>query len=138
MSNWLFLEAARVTGPSKRVPDPSYCTTSEDGFNGMFRFGHNGDGLNGEVVRCIASDGGGWEHVSVTVEDSRRPPPWGVMCRVKDLFWADTEWVVQFHPPKSEHVNNHPGCMHLWRCTDAGKRQPTPPWQFVGVKKGRL
>lgn len=48
----------------------------------------------------------GWEHVSVSTR--RRVPNWTEMCFVKDLFWAPEECVVQFHPPKSEYVNNHP------------------------------
>jgi hypothetical protein len=55
------------------------------------------------------------------------------MCAVKDLFWNDEDVVVQFHPAKSTYVNNHPGCLHLWRCTD-GREFPTPPEILVGIK----
>jgi hypothetical protein len=37
------------------------------------------------------------------------------MCEIKELFWSDEETVVQFHPRKSEYVNLHQGCLHLWR-----------------------
>ena len=37
------------------------------------------------------------------------------MAFVKDLFWAETETVVQLHPPASRYVNQHPYCLHLWR-----------------------
>src|SRR5215218_9591845 len=47
----------------------------------------------------------GWEHVSVSTP--YRTPTWEEMCRVKELFWDDTETVVQFHPPKASYVNNH-------------------------------
>jgi hypothetical protein len=73
----------------------------------------------------------GWEHVSVSTQ--RRIPNWLEMCFVKDLFWGDNECVVQFHPPKSEHVNNHPFCLHLWRPTDGVF--PTPPPILVGFKE---
>lgn len=72
----------------------------------------------------------GWEHVSVSIgggKDSKtaQPPSWEEMCFVKDLFWLPEEWVVQYHPAKSDHINNHPGVLHLWRPVDG--KFPTPP-----------
>ena len=64
-------------------------------------------------LRCIVSDGEGWEHVSVSCYD--RCPTWEEMAHVKNLFWDDDDFVVQMHPPKSDYVNNHPYCLHLWR-----------------------
>jgi hypothetical protein len=55
----------------------------------------------------------GWEHVSVSCE--KRCPNWIEMCFVKDLFWAPEECAIQFHPPKSEYVNCHPYCLHIWK-----------------------
>ena len=54
-----------------------------------------------------------WEHVSVSHRG--RCPSWEEMRDVKDLFWAEDECVVQFHPPKSEYVNIHPYVLHLWK-----------------------
>jgi hypothetical protein len=73
----------------------------------------------------------GWEHVSVSTQG--RPPNWEEMCFVKDLFWGDQECVVQFHPPKSEYVNCHPYCLHLWRMI--GGAFPMPPSLLVGPKR---
>jgi hypothetical protein len=72
----------------------------------------------------------GWEHVSVSTR--RRCPNWQEMCFVKDLFWDAEECVMQLHPPKSQWVNNHPYCLHLWR----PKRHeiPRPPAGMVGIK----
>jgi hypothetical protein len=42
-------------------------------------------------------------------------PSWNIMCRVKELFWGDDEWAVQYHPPKAEYVNDHPYVLHLWQ-----------------------
>jgi hypothetical protein len=72
----------------------------------------------------------GWEHVSVSTP--RRPPNWAEMSFVKDLFWSENECVIQFHPPKSEYVNNHPFCLHLWRPVDDHVR--LPPSILVGRK----
>lgn len=44
--------------------------------------------------------------------------------------YADEECVVQYHPPKSEYVNFHPYCLHLWR--KVGENFETPPKHFVG------
>ena len=42
---------------------------------------------------------------------------------------AQDECVVQFHPPKSEYVNLHPYCLHLWK--KIGGTFETPPKIFV-------
>lgn len=78
----------------------------------------------------ICSDGEGWEHVSVSTPV--RCPTWEEMCRIKALFWDDHDCVVQFHPPKVEHVNNHSYCLHLWR--QVGCDFETPPAWMVGYK----
>lgn len=80
-------------------------------------------------MRFIASWGGGWEHVSVS--GARSCPPWEAMCFVKDLFWKPEEEVMQLHPPKSQYINNHPYCLHLWRPIAAVI--PLPPKIMVGV-----
>jgi hypothetical protein len=134
MSNFDFLNIHRL-----RVGQ--FGTSETDGFNGAFRFN-----LPGEVrpVHIIASDGEGWQHVSVSFgPDSKKCPSWEVMCAVKDLFWEPEDVVIQIHPRKSEYVTYHPGCLHLWRCTD-GREQPTPPSIMVGpmnekpTKKGNI
>ncbi len=67
-------------------------------------------------LKVIASDGMGWEHVSVSL--TTRCPTWEEMCFIKDLFWGAEACVIQFHPPESEYVNNHSFCLHLWRPTE--------------------
>lgn len=77
-------------------------------------------------LAMMASDGHGWEHVSVSIFGNDRCPKWEEMCAVKDLFWDDEDTVVQFHPPKSEYVNFHGGTLHLWRPTDGKILRPNP------------
>lgn len=79
------------------------------------------------AVVIIASWGGGWEHVSVSLK--KRCPTWEEMCMIKDIFWGDDECVVQFHPTKSEYVNAHPYCLHLWK--KIGVDFETPPKHFI-------
>ena len=79
----------------------------------------------------IWSWGGGWEHVSVC-PFSGANPTWDDMCFIKDMFFDDEDWVVQFHPAKSEYVNNMPNCLHLWK--PLGQAMPVPPSIFTGLK----
>lgn len=76
----------------------------------------------------IASDGHGWEHVSVSHRS--RVPSWEEMCKIKALFWDAEDVVMQLHPRASEYVNNHAFCLHLWR--PATGDIPTPPAWMVG------
>lgn len=86
--------------------------------------------LGGVRFRAIASDGMGWEHVSVSRPD--RIPSWDEMCWIKSLFWDDGDCVVQYHPPRAEWVNNHSRCLHMWR--PVGVELPRPPQILVGVQ----
>ena len=44
---------------------------------------------------------------------------------IRDMFFGEDERVMQFHPPKSEYINNHPYCLHLWKPVDT--EIPHPP-----------
>lgn len=79
----------------------------------------------------IASDGLGWEHVSVHAEQDgkTRTPHWDEMCFIKDVFWDGEDVVMQLHPRRSTYVNVHPNSLHLWRPLQA--EIPTPPLKLV-------
>lgn len=81
------------------------------------------------LLQVIVSDRRGWEHVSVTYRKKKRIPTWEDMCFVKDLFWEKSEWVVQYHPPGVDYVNNHEYVLHLWR--PVGITLPVPPKEMV-------
>ena len=83
-------------------------------------------------ARVAWSDGGGWDHVSVSW--TNRCPTWEEMCKVKKLFFYPEEACVEFHPAESEYVNMHPYCLHIWRAQD--QIMPTPPSWMVGAKNG--
>ena len=72
-------------------------------------------------------NGMGWEHVSVSPGSAQRKccPTWDEMCAIKDMFFSEDERVMQFHPPKSEYINNYPYCLHLWKPIDT--EIPHPP-----------
>lgn len=44
--------------------------------------------VNGRSFFCIASDGGGWDHVSIHPKNQKRCPSWDEMCAIKDMFLA--------------------------------------------------
>ncbi len=81
----------------------------------------------------VWSFGGGWDHVSVSFAD--RCPTWDEMCRVKDVFFSEDEYCVEYHPAKSEYVNQHPYCLHIWK--PQNENMPSPPAWMVGIKKGQ-
>lgn len=113
-----------------RIRDGWMGSTPAMGAYGAF-FVH---GPCGEELKIVASGGEealseGWEHVSVSTR--RRPPNWQEMCFVKALFWEPEETVIQFHPPESSYVNNHPHCLHLWK---PPFDVPMPPTILVGIK----
>jgi len=133
MSDWIFLNKHRVRVITPTIPE-MYLSDDNYGFNGMFRIPHEGS-----IIRCIASDGidspgpeWKWQHVSVSIEYDKQPPRWKIMCYIKELFWEPEDWVVQFHPAKSEYVNFHQACLHLWR--PLVEKLPTPLAIMVGPK----
>lgn len=81
-------------------------------------------------LNIIASQDMGWEHVSVSTPS--KIPTWEMMCFIKNMFWDETDCVMQLHPPKSDYINNHPNCLHLWRPIE--QEIPTPPSIMVGIK----
>ncbi len=86
----------------------------------------------GVKLFAIASDGLGWDHVSVSPFDEKRTPTWEEMNWIKDLFWGEEESVIQYHPPKSKYINNYPYVLHLWKPQD--QDIPLPPVALVGIQ----
>lgn len=88
---------------------------------------------NKRYASVIWSIGAGWDHVSISPFNKRAIPTWDEMCRLKDIFFHEEETVVQYHPPKSDYVNNLPNCLHLWR--PQIEKMPRPPAILVGIKQ---
>ena len=123
-----------------KVPEQYRLTNKRHAMHSDKSYGNNGVFIiplsNVSTAYCICSDGEGWEHVSVHIDDKRlksqRTPTWAEMCKIKDMFWNDDETVIQYHPPKSEYVNNHKHCLHLWK--PIGVEIPLPATNLVGIK----
>lgn len=109
---------------------PLYGSDDSEGNNGAFQVPSR-DGRRALFI--VASDGAGWEHVSVHAHDRKRDrdetPTWDDMCRVKALFWDPEDAVMQLHPPRSQYVNCHPHTLHLWR--PVAREIPVPPRVLV-------
>jgi len=98
-----------------------------DGGSGVFTKGPQ------KGMTVIWSYGGGWEHISIN--GKTRMPSWEEMCELKDMFFKDTECCVQYHPPKSEYVNNLKYCLHIWKpIAQFNGILPIPPSIMVGIK----
>lgn len=110
MKNLMMLEKYRV--------ELYGINTTGDSGNGAFKIP-----IDGKTFGVIASDGGGWDHVSVSHRN--RIPTWEEMCKVKELFFEDDEVAMQLHPAKKDYINIHPNCLHLWR--PQNQDIPLPP-----------
>lgn len=134
-------EKYRLRNHPKLGSDSSY------GNNGFFVIPHHR--IANHFYNCQVSDGMGWQHVSITLSKEEifrvsrgiskkklvtveRCPTWEEMSVVKEMFWNDYETVMQLHPPKSEYVNQHPYCLHLWKPDNI--EIPLPDSLMVGIK----
>jgi hypothetical protein len=89
-----------------RIRSAALGSTDQIGNNGAFTIP-----FESFILHVVASEGMGWEHVSVSL--SHRIPNWREMCFIKNLFWDEEDMVIQYHPKKSEYVNRHDNCLHL-------------------------
>ena len=81
---------------------------------GLIAFGGSYfDRINNKWLNFIFSYQMGWEHLSVSMPS--KTPSWDQMCMMKEIFWDDEEEAFEYHPKKSEYVNIHPHCLHIWR-----------------------
>lgn len=75
----------------------------------------------------------GWEHVAVSPQPQRgKVPEWDVMCKIKEIFWDDEECCIEFHPRKSQYINNNETCLHIWK--PIGIELPEPDTLLIGFK----
>jgi len=79
-----------------------------DGGNGCFIVPYHGAEL------CvIASNGGGWDHLSISL--ATRCPTWEEMEHIRKMFARAGEVWLQYGLPPAKHINAHPYCLHWWR-----------------------
>lgn len=95
-----------------------------DEFNGAFEIRLKDFGMEFHI---IASNGLGWDHVSISTET--RCPKWNEMQQFKEMFFKDDEVVMQLHPAKENYINHYEFCLHLWRPQEV--EIPLPPTIMV-------
>ncbi len=88
-----------------------------DEHNGAFVIDRHKDG---EFFFLVASNGFGWDHVSVSLHrkngaNIKRCPSFEEMQMIKEKLFAEEEVVFQLHPREEDYINTHPYCLHLWR-----------------------
>lgn len=71
------------------------------------------DSISGKWLNFMFSIQMGWEHLSVSMPS--KTPSWDQMCVMKEIFFEDEEECFEYHPKKSDYVNIHPHCLHIWR-----------------------
>ncbi len=107
----------------KEFKDYYYDETCE----GMFEIA-----INGNTYFIIASVDEGWQHVSVSGLYNVMPS-WDIMEIIKNKFFNDDEFVVEFHPKKEDYVNNKENCLHMW--SPLSYELPYP--DLISIKKNK-
>lgn len=81
----------------------------------------------------VASNGDGWDHVSVSCRDAdgERCPAWLEMDAIKRIFFRSAEVAMQLHVAEADHISVHPYTLHLWRPHGTKRAIPLPPKEFV-------
>ncbi len=98
-------EIYRATYPK----DHYYYSDESYGNNGVFKVPLS----KKKDMHIIASDGGGWDHVSVSCD--KRVPTYYELQKIRRLFWDREDIVVAFHLSDKDNINIHEHCLHLWR-----------------------
>lgn len=91
-------------------------------------FKNMGRRLSVIVSGDVEQDGRRWLHLSVASPDWL--PKYETLVEVKELFIGRERKAIQVFPPRSQHVNQHPNCIHLWHCVEA--EDPLPDFTRGG------
>lgn len=69
---------------------------------------------------CVANEGG---LLHVSIAHTTRYPTWDEILAVRDWVFPDEMEAVLVLARKSEYVNKHPNCFHIWQsaCGQEGR-----------------
>ncbi len=87
----------------------------EEGIDGS-RYLHRKSQTSVIISGCVELDGKRWIHFSVARKDHL--PHWEELVDIKEMFLGRETKAIQVIPPRSQYVNIHPNCLHLWYCVD--------------------
>lgn len=88
------------------------------------------------IVDCeIKTDGSPWLHVSVSRKSWT--PTHDDMALVKAAFIGEDRYAYSVWPPRSQYVNIHAHCLHLWARADSGDGRVLPEFsaEIAGIGK---
>lgn len=129
------LTASLVTEYDLTPPFPEFPSSfaqrikaQEDEFNRAWRM-KQGAGKGLLVLASVATYGlHAWYHVSFSRRD--KVPSYDEILWVREHFFSPDMKAIQVFPKKSNHVNFHPNCLHLWAnlCVD-----PLPNFDVLGL-----
>lgn len=73
-----------------------------------------------DIRVCTSVDGG---HLHASISHPSRYPTWDEIRAVRDWYFPEEMEVVMVLARRSEYVNLHPNCFHLWqsRCGEEGR-----------------
>ena len=74
---------------------------------GIYRFG--------DCMVIVGIDAGSW-HLSISCKD--RYPTFDEIRDARYKFLPENITVAMLYPPKSEYINIHENCFHLWEMKD--------------------
>lgn len=109
-SHWIFPRLPRILPASWRLH-----RTTVDGAHYVQAF----TGLSIIVSGATELDGKRWVHLSVA--HPSRLPTWAELVDAKEFLVGKDEYAVQVLPPRAEHVNIHPYCLHLFHCVEGNQ-----------------
>lgn len=75
----------------------------------------------------------GWEHISISLYATQRTPSYEEMVTLKNLFWKPSETCIEVHPKKSEYINVHPYCLHIWKKADENYEEANIVKELISV-----
>jgi hypothetical protein len=68
------------------------------------------------IASCATYNDQAWYHVSFS--HNKYLPDYHHVTWMRDSFFLANEKVIQVFPPKDQHYNFHPNCLHLWACLE--------------------
>lgn len=108
-----------------KIKDNYAVSVEQEGLDGFMAYWE----FNSRKYLIIVSNGGGWEHISISSVSGNHLPSWNTMCALKNLCFLPGETVVQYHPAESNYVNIVNDCLHLWQ--PQVDSLPLPPVEYV-------
>lgn len=116
--------------PFTITPDPTYPIMIPDRYTVLEHTPHatsfkRKDGMTVIASVRIEADDKQWLHLSCA--HKTHLPDYRDLCDIKRIWCGKERKAVMVFPPASQHVNDHPYCLHLYQCLDA---DPLPDFRL--------